>query len=123
MGIRGVWLQGIFYIIAGLNHFLNPEGYEKMITHLMDGADRINVIAGIVEIVLGLFLFFNRTRFMGCIGIVGMLVAFVPIHISMLKTGLCFEEYCAPKWLLWFRLLIIQPLLIYWAWRCRHIKT
>jgi len=118
-----VWLLGSLYVVAGVNHFVSPEGYEKMIPAVFDKPGMINLLAGVVEIVLGLLVFFRRTRYAACIGIVIMLLAFIPVHIRMIGTGICFGEFCAPKWVLWLRLLVLQPLLIYWAWRCRHLKV
>jgi uncharacterized membrane protein len=48
--------------------------------------------------------------------IIAMLIAFIPAHIYMIKTGFCIKTFCLPEWALWARLLMLQPLLISWAW-------
>ena len=109
--------MAIFYIIAGVNHFINPEGYEKIIPPFFPAIEIINILSGIVEILLGILVFIPTTRKAACYGIIVMLIAFIPAHVYMIKTGFCAGEFCLPGWALWLRLLVLQPLLIFWAWK------
>jgi uncharacterized membrane protein len=115
----------IFYLLAGINHFRSPESYYKIIPPLMGDPALLNSLAAVIEITFAIMLLFKVTRKMACYGIILMLLAFLPSHIYMLQTGFCPELsgklYCAPQWLLWARLIIFQPLLIYWAWRNRNV--
>lgn len=109
----------IFYALAGINHFSNPDFYLNIIPSYLGDASLINLLAGIAEIVLAVLLLFKATRTVAAYGIILMLVAFIPTHIYMLQTGFCSGTFCAPEWLLWVRLLLLQPLLIAWAWLVR----
>jgi uncharacterized membrane protein len=51
-----LYLQSVFYIVAGINHFRNPEIYYTLIPPYFPSHPTINIIAGIAEIVLGIFL-------------------------------------------------------------------
>lgn len=119
-----LYVMFAFYLLAGVNHFRNPEGYLKIIPSYMNDAVLINTIAGIAETVFAILLLFKTSRKVACYGIILMLLAFIPSHIYMLQTGFCPEVAgeirCAPQWLLWGRLIIFQPLLIYWAWVNRN---
>ena len=46
-----------------------------------------------------------------------MLIAFIPSHIWFIEIGSCVEGgLCVDEWISWLRLLIIHPVLIYWAY-------
>jgi len=109
----------IFYLLAGVNHFRNPEAYYKIIPPYFPDHVLINIIAGIAEITFGLLLLIPTTKKYACYAIILMLIAFIPAHIYMLKVGFCVQGYCLPQWALWARLLVLQPLLIFWAWSNR----
>lgn len=109
--------MAVFYIMAGINHFRNPDAYLGIIPPYISNADLINIMSGIAEIFLGTLLFFPQARKLACYAIIAMLVAFIPAHIYMIKTGFCINDFCLPVWALWVRLLVLQPLLIFWAWK------
>ena len=109
----------IFYLLAGINHFRNPVNYYKIIPPYLPYSHLINNISGIAEIFFAILLLIPATKKYACYGIILMLIAFVPAHIYMLKVGFCILGHCAPQWLLWVRLLLLQPLLIAWAWKNR----
>lgn len=107
----------IFYIAAGINHFHNPASYIKIIPGYFHYPHMLNILAGICEIGFALLLIFPKTRRFAAWGIIVMLIAFLPVHISMigdapLKLG---SLHVSPL-LAWLRLLVLQPLLILWAW-------
>ncbi|MEO8172938.1 MAG: MauE/DoxX family redox-associated membrane protein [Sediminibacterium sp.] len=111
-----LYLQSIFYIAAGINHFRNPEIYYTLIPPYLPEHSTINSIAGVAEIVLGTFILFNATRKWAVYGIVLMLLAFIPAHIYHIQMKGCLPGLCFPEWVAWMRLLLLHPLLIAWAW-------
>lgn len=106
----------IFYVGAGFNHFINPQFYHPLIPDYIPMPEIINFLSGIAEIVLGLFVFFPKTRRLGVMGIIAMLIAFIPSHIYFIQLGSCVGDLCVPAWVGWLRLVIIHPLLIYWVY-------
>lgn len=105
------------YLMAGINHFISPQFYYPLIPDYFEHKILINQLSGIAEILLAIGLIFKPTRYYAAIGIVLLLLAFVPAHIWMITKGGCFtpQSFCLPVWLMWVRLLILQPLLIAWA--------
>ncbi len=80
----------------------------------------INIVAGVVEIALGTALNFRSLRKAASTGIIFMLLAFVLSHIYFIQIGSCVEGgLCVPEWIGWGRLLLIHPLLMWWAWAAR----
>lgn len=109
-----------FYIVAGSNHFIYPEGYYKIIPGYLPNPVFINLFAGTAEIILGIFFLFSKTRRLAAIGIIIMLIAFIPAHIVMIQKGFCLSNgYCLPVWATWVRLFPLQFLLMLWAWAYR----
>ncbi len=103
----------LLYIAAGINHFINPEFYLKIMPSYIP-CKMFNVFfSGILEIAFSVLLLFNSTRKIAAWLIVIMLIVFFTVHIQMLvdnwsKTGILF-------WLLLLRILF-QFVLIYWAY-------
>ncbi|MFT3909904.1 MAG: hypothetical protein QM737_10795 [Ferruginibacter sp.] len=109
----------IFYLAGGINHFYNPDAYYKIIPPFFSNQELINICSGIAEISFSILLLFAQTRRLACYGIICMLIAFIPTHIYMLKVGFCIKDFCLPQWAVWVRLIVLQPLLITWAWSNR----
>ncbi|MEM9918721.1 MAG: hypothetical protein AAF990_11530, partial [Bacteroidota bacterium] len=62
----------------------------------------------------------SQSRRWAAFGLIAMLIAFVPSHIHFIQIGSCVEGgLCTPPWVAWLRLLLIHPLLIWWAWANR----
>ena len=111
-----LYIQSIFYLSSGINHFRNPEFYSGLIPPYLLFHESINVLAGMAEILLALLLLIIRTRKIAAYGIIVLLVAFIPAHIYFIQIGSCIPNgLCVPPWLGWVRLLVMQPLLIAWA--------
>lgn len=118
-----VYFQAGFYLFAGVNHFINPEFYYPLIPEYFVFPKAINSFAGFAEILLGGLLFFNLSRKFAAYMIIIMLLSFVVSHWYFIQLGSCIENIlCVPEWIGWGRLLVIHPLLIYWAWSVRNSK-
>ncbi len=116
-----LYLQCIFYVVAGANHFIQPSFYLDLIPSYFVYPEFINYLSGAIEILLGIGLFFHATRGLAAYAIIAMLIAFIPSHVYFIQIGGCIAGgLCAPVWVGWFRLVVIHPLLMYWAWRHRR---
>ena len=114
------FLLGIFFILAGINHFVMPEFYYPLIPDYLPFPVLINYSAGIIEVLLGLGVLINRSRYFAALGIVVLMVLFIPSHVHFIVIGSCVEDgLCVHPSLAWIRLVVIHPLLILWAWWCR----
>ncbi|WP_425638899.1 DoxX family protein [Algoriphagus yeomjeoni] len=112
-----LYIMAIFYILAGLNHFINPEGYMRLIPEYLPNHFLLNLMAGICEVSFGIGLLIPKARPLASWGIIIMLIAFIPTHVYFIQLNSCVENgLCLPPWTGWFRLVIIHPLLIYWAY-------
>ncbi len=118
MKMISIYVMGIFYLFAGINHFINPEFYLPLIPPYFSNPELINVVSGIIEIAFGAGILLPKTRVIASYGIILMLIAFIPSHVYFIQIGNCIEGgLCVDDWIGWLRLIVIHPLLIYWAWK------
>ncbi len=107
---------GLFFIIAGINHFIQPGFYYPLIPDYLPWPKFINSASGVLEIFLGLGILLPSSRKVSAAGILVLMVLFIPSHVYFIQIGSCVEDgLCVPEWLAWVRLVLIHPLLILWA--------
>lgn len=108
--------QSMFYLLAGINHFRDPDFYLALIPPYFGYHETINFLSGGTEILLAVLLIPIKSRKTAAYGILLLLIAFIPAHVYFIQIGSCIPNgLCVPAWLGWGRLLVIHPLLIIWA--------
>jgi uncharacterized membrane protein len=115
-----LYVMALLYILAGINHFRKPEIYYKIIPPFLTNKKFINELTGLLEIMLGVYLFIPIFSNLAAISIMILLVLIFPANIYMLideKANLGI-----PKWILILR-LPIQLLLILWAYQYADFTT
>lgn len=111
-----IYSMGYFYLVAGVNHFVTPDFYIPLIPPFFTNPEWINILSGVAEVLLGLGVLYLPTRKRAAWGIFGLLLCFIPSHVYFIQIGSCIEGgLCAPEWVGWFRLLVVHPLLLFWA--------
>lgn len=118
------YLMGILFVVAGINHFISPEAYLPLIPPYIPFQEWVNIASGGFEILFGIGLMTRKYRKASAWGIILLMIAFVPAHVHHIQMNGCVsEEICIPLWAAWVRLLLVQPLLIIWAYYCRRPGT
>lgn len=105
------FLFGAFMIMGGINHFLKPAMFFPFIPNLLP-KEAVNYIAGILEIVVGVGVFIPAFRSWATLGILGLMVIFLPLHIMDVFS----ETPAIGSHQLALIRLPIQFVLILWAW-------
>jgi uncharacterized membrane protein len=114
--ILSVQLFAAFYGFAGIMHFVIPSIYITVIPEGLGDPLLLNYAAGVVELaVAGMAVVYKTRKIAGYVTI-AMLLAFVISHVYFIQLEGCAGDLCLPEWVGWLRLIIIHPLLIYWAW-------
>ncbi|MFK7832606.1 MAG: DoxX family protein [Winogradskyella sp.] len=109
-----------FYAFAGSYHFINPEFYLDLIPDYLPYPQAVNYISGFLEIVLAIGVAIPKTRLLAVKGIIVLLIVFIPSHVYFIQIGSCVDSaFCVAPWIAWVRLLLVHPLLIWWAWAVR----
>lgn len=108
-----LYFMSAIYVLAGFNHFLNPQTYIKIIPTWLPSPVMINYVSGLAEIVLGILLLFNSTRTLAAWGVIVLLIAIFPANIQM---SINFYNSHHPKFWWTIARLPLQVGLIAWAW-------
>jgi len=79
--------MGIFYIIVGIHHFIDPEWYVQIVPPPLPFKSTLVYISGFFEILLGSLLFFKKKRFLAGWGLIFLLIAVYPANIYLALTN------------------------------------
>ena len=112
MANLSLYLQVIIYVVAGLNHFINPKTYLAIMPPYIPAHSLMVMVSGVAEILLGLGLLFQATRSLAAWGLILLLIAVFPANVYMVTSNR-FRKF--PIWLRWAR-LPLQGILIWWAY-------
>ncbi len=107
------YLFAIFFVLAGLNHFLNVDFYMNIMPPYLPWHLFLVYLSGVCEIALGLLLLIPKFTSLAGWGLIALLFAVFPANIHMAVNPQLFPEF-SPM-LLWLR-LPIQFVLIAWAY-------
>jgi uncharacterized membrane protein len=109
-----LYVQGVLYILAGINHFYNPPFYLRVMPDWMPLHHTLVALSGVAEMVLGVLLINLSTRKVAAWLILVMLVLFLfLIHVPM---TIDYAQRHDPNLWLTVARLPIQLVLIWWAW-------
>ena len=100
------------YILAGIGHFRNPRFFIKITPKWVPQPEKINILVGVIEMALGILLFFSGTRQYAAWGIIALLIAVFPANIYHHQLAKRKGKNTLPTLIR----LPIQALLIYWAY-------
>lgn len=106
-------LMGIIYILAGINHFLNPNFYLKIMPSYLPYPLPLVYLSGLAEIISGILLIPVKTRKLGAWCVIALLVAVFPANVQM-----SISEYGKGGLMFYLSLIRLpfQFVLIYWAY-------
>lgn len=115
MSKKNLWLliMCLVYVGAGINHFINPGFYLKIMPAYLPWHAELIAISGVCEILLGFGVLPLKTRKLSSLLIIAMLLVFLIIHVQML-----IDTYQSGGLLFWIALfrLPLQFVLIRWSW-------
>lgn len=106
------WLASVLFILAGINHFLHPHFYERIVPPGFPSPQFLVLVSGLAEIVGGLGVLMGRLRRLAGWGLLVLLILIFPANIYMALHPQRFE---ISPWILWTR-LPLQAVLMAWVW-------
>lgn len=109
-----LYVMVLFYVAAGVNHFINPKWYLRIIPSWLPKQEAINYISGVCEIAFGLLLIPESTRPVAAWLIIALLIAIFPANVQMSINF--FRDNHPYFWLTLLR-LPLQLVFIWWAWQ------
>ncbi len=108
-----IFLLGIFFIAAGVNHFVSPQPYLAMMPPALPFPEALNYISGAAEVLGGLGVLLPRFRRPAGWGLMALLVAIFPANIQVAMHG--WPGMDLAPWVLWAR-LPFQILFMVWVY-------
>jgi uncharacterized membrane protein len=104
-----LYVMGLFYITAGVTHFLSPEWFRQIVPPMLPAPLALVYLSGVAEIVVGVGVLIPQTRHYAALGTVALLVAVYPANIYMAVADVMGSELVQ-----WGR-LPLQAVLVAWA--------
>jgi uncharacterized membrane protein len=104
----------LFFLGAGIMHFVKPAAYEATVPDPLPGHREIVYVSGVAEIAGALALLDRRTAPWAGWWLIALLIAVFPANVNMAVNAQRFRA--VPEALLWVR-LPIQAVLIAWVSR------
>jgi len=111
-----LYLMSVFYMFAGISHFRKPEFFLKITPPWVPAPEKVNLLVGTIEFLLGLGMLFAATRSFAAWGIILLLIAVFPANVYHFQKSLKKNKMVIPTLIR----LPIQVLLIYWAYSFTH---
>jgi uncharacterized membrane protein len=110
-------IAAIFYIFAGVLHFLKPAMYVKIVPPFVPWHLATVYVSGIAEVLGGVGLLIPRVRRDAAWGLVALLIAVFPANVYMATNPVAAGASALSPVALWGRLLL-QPIFIWWVLWC-----
>ena len=113
-----LWVMAAFYAFGGFNHLMNPRFYVAIMPPQLPNPEWLNVISGLAEITLGVFLLEPRTRVFAAWGIIALLIAVFPANLYVATSNLGLPDFSpgTGNLIVNYVRLPLQLLLGLWAW-------
>ena len=107
------WVLGVLFVAAGVNHFVMPGFYVRIIPPYLPWPHELVLVSGVFEILGGIGLLIPRLTVAVAWGLIALLVAVFPANVHM---ALHPDQYPdIPAIGLWLR-LPFQAVFIAWAY-------
>jgi len=74
-------LLALFFIYAGVQHFIKPLFYEPFVPAFLPFKTAIIYASGIFEAIFGILLLIPKYEKIGATGILVLLLIFLPVHV------------------------------------------
>ena len=110
-----LWVMGGFYILNGLNHFLNADAYIAIMPTYLPWHSQLVLLSGVAEIAVGAGVLIPATRVTAAWGIIALLILIFPANLYVAMNGLPYVGDEPNAVLNWVR-LPFQLVLIAWAY-------
>lgn len=112
-----VLIVSIFFIGAGILHFVLLDFFSSIVPPYFGNPETLVKISGVFEILGGIGILIERTRKLAGYGLIALCIAVLPANIHMAMNPDQFAEI--PVVLLYLR-LPLQALVIWLIWKAAH---
>ena len=82
-----IYLMSLFYISIGIKHFINTDWFMKIMPPYLPYHKALIYLSGAFEIIFGIMLLSEKTRFLAGCGLILLLIAVFPANIYLAQTN------------------------------------
>lgn len=107
------WLLGVFFVVAGVGHFLRPDLYVRIMPPYLPWHLELVYLSGACEVALGGLVLIPRCASAAAWGLIALLIAVFPANVHMALNAHLYPEF--RPGVLWAR-LPLQGVFIAWAY-------
>ena len=112
------FILAALFIMAGVSHFQHPHEFEKIVPPALPAPLTLVYVSGIFEILGGLGILLESTRFVAGWGLVALLLAVFPANIYMALSGVKIFGFPSQPWMAWARLPLQFVFIAAVIWGC-----
>lgn len=84
-------IYGLAFVLVGISHFTDPELFEPLVPTIIGWSLFWVYLSGVFEVVLGVGLWFSKTRKMSSIGLVALLLVLYTANLNMWVNNIPFN--------------------------------
>ncbi len=107
------FLFGALFVLGGLNHFVNPAFYLRIMPPYLPWHSFLVYLSGFFEIALGLMVVIPKLTRIAAWGLIALLIAVFPANVHMAMNANLYPDINPV--ILWLR-LPLQAVLVAWAY-------
>jgi uncharacterized membrane protein len=107
------YLLAIFFVGAGVNHFIKPEFYLRIMPPYLPLHRELVYLSGLCEVALGVMVLIPKWTRLAGLGLIALLIAVYPANIHMAINHHLYPDI--PMIFHWIR-LPLQFVFMAWAW-------
>ena len=111
-----MWVLSANLCVAGFMHLLEPAFFVAIIPPELPNPEWLNVISGLIEITLGVFLLEPRTRLYAAWGMIALFIAVFPANVYAALENVGLDGPGSGPGAVSYVRLPFQAVLIAWAW-------
>ena len=82
-----IYLMALFYISIRIKHFINVDWFMKIMPPYLPYHKALVYLSGVFEIIFGIMLVFEKTRFLAAWGLILLLISVFPANIYLAQTN------------------------------------
>ena len=83
-----LYLLSIQLCVTGFMHLLSPDFFVAIVPAGLPNPEWLNVLSGLAEIILGVYLLEPKTRVLAAWGVIALLIAVYPANVYMMLENL-----------------------------------
>ena len=118
-----IYVMALLYLYVGFKHFIDTEFFVAIVPPFIKWKKEVVFLSGLIEIILGILLFFRKTRKFSALAIIVLLILVFPANIYLYISDTTREMLSISKKQALIRIPFQIPLIIISYWHSLEIYS